>query len=102
MPKHTRSVRMKTFRSALLTTSLVGLLMLSVPGSSTLAAPTLSFNAFIATSTNSSFNFPAFAAVGDFNGDGKLDSMVTDGSTSLRLMLGDGTGHFSQSNIDAP
>ncbi|HEY4365452.1 MAG TPA: VCBS repeat-containing protein [Bryobacteraceae bacterium] len=35
-------------------------------------------------------------AVGDFNGDGKLD-VITRSSTGLSLLLGDGSGHFSAS-----
>ena len=35
-------------------------------------------------------------AVGDFNGDGKLDLAVASiGSTTLSILLGDGTGNFT-------
>lgn len=80
---------------ARLTVSLLA--ALAVPVRSFAQAPT--FNALVTTATNSSFNFPGSQAVGDYNGDGKLDTLVTDGSTDLRLLLGDGTGSFSASNV---
>src|SRR4051812_13099756 len=73
---------------------------LAAPARSFAQAPT--FNAEVLTSTNSSFNFPGFAAAGDFNGDGKLDAFVTDGSQSLRLMLGNGDGTFTENDVSAP
>ncbi len=90
--------RFGTRARALLAVS--ALAALAVPTRSFAQAPT--FNALITTNTNSSFNFPQVAAVGDFNGDGKLDALVTDGSTSLRLMLGNGNGTFTEHDVSAP
>jgi len=40
--------------------------------------------------------YPGSVAVGDFNGDGKLDLAVTQtGSEPLSIFLGDGTGNFT-------
>ena len=39
---------------------------------------------------------PTSVAVGDFNGDGKLDlAVAADGSGTVSVLLGDGTGHFT-------
>src|SRR5690349_8058770 len=77
------------------------LLVLAAPSIAFAQAPT--FNAFVPTPKGGEPWFhPTFAAPGDFNGDGKLDAIVTDGSyvSAVRLMLGNGNGTFSQSNID--
>jgi hypothetical protein len=64
-------------------------------------APT--FNTLATTPTGSApWNSPGSAAVGDFNGDGKLDAIISDGSQDLRLMLGNGAGTFTQQNIGVP
>lgn len=76
----------------------LGALASTVPA----AAQVPTFDTCIATPTNSSFNFPESAAVGDFNGDGNLDALVTDGATSLRLMLGNGNGTFAQHDVNVP
>jgi hypothetical protein len=96
----TRRFVQRVFSSARALLLLLGLAALAVPTRSFAQAPT--FSAVVTTYTGSSFNFPEFAAVGDFNGDGKLDALVTDGSTSLRLMLGNGNGTFNQSNVSVP
>ena len=42
-------------------------------------------------------DFPSAIAVGDFNGDGKLDLAITNlNSDSVRILLGNGDGSFSQ------
>ena len=42
-------------------------------------------------------NFPQFAVIGDFNGDGKLDMAVADTvGNNVTILLGDGTGKFAQ------
>ena len=61
-----------------------------------------SFGPAISTYTNSSYNFPSTAAVGDFNGDGKLDVLIGDGSPYLRLLLGNGDGTFTEHDIYVP
>jgi hypothetical protein len=44
-------------------------------------------------------DFPSAIAVGDFNGDGKLDLVITNlNSDSVRILLGNGDGSFSQGN----
>lgn len=76
---------------------------LAVPARSFAQAPT--FNAFISTPKGGEPWFqPGSAAVGDFNGDGKLDAIVTDGSyhAVVRLLLGNGNGTFAQSNVPVP
>ena len=34
-------------------------------------------------------------AIGDFDGDGKLDIAVSNGTTSVEILKGDGTGAFT-------
>ncbi len=49
----------------------------------------------VATSVNAGAN-PVLVAKGDFNGDGKLDLAVANGSThSIQIMLGNGDGTFT-------
>lgn len=78
---------------ALLTVS--ALAAVAVPNAAVAQAPT--FNTFIPTHKGGGdyWNRVGVAAVGDFNGDGKLDAFVTDGSPNLRLMLGNGNGTFA-------
>ena len=45
---------------------------------------------------------PNSVAVGDFNGDGKLDLAVANGdSNTVSILLGDGTGHFTLASSPA-
>jgi FG-GAP repeat protein len=45
-------------------------------------------------------NFPDSVAVGDFNGDGKLDLAVADeNSNDVSMLLGSGTGNFGAPRI---
>jgi hypothetical protein len=46
------------------------------------------------SSTQVTYPDLAFGSAADFNGDGRLDVAVVSGN-ALRLLLGDGTGHFS-------
>jgi hypothetical protein len=56
---------------------------------------------FTATATNSSLPYlPETVQVGDFNGDGKADLVVSCGSDgSLMIFLGNGDGTFSQTPV---
>ncbi|MDP1572086.1 MAG: FG-GAP-like repeat-containing protein [Vicinamibacterales bacterium] len=76
------------------------LVALGLPARSLAQAPT--FSALVTSGTGSGTAFPEAAAVGDFNGDGNLDALVTDGTTSLRLMLGHGNGTFTKHDVSAP
>lgn len=60
------------------------------------AAVPLTFSSAAGYATNSSFNMPQMQAVGDFNGDGLPDAVISDGSqpTVLRLLIGTGGGSF--------
>jgi hypothetical protein len=51
------------------------------------------FNALVQTPVTVGSGFPEDAAVGDINGDGKLDVMIP-GINGLRMMLGNGNGTF--------
>lgn len=95
-PRHQKSFRF-SFRPSVIALTVAAL---AVSARSFAQAPT--FNAEVTTYTNSSFNRASFAAVGDLNGDGKLDAVVTDGWDSLRLMLGNGDGTFSEHDVSVP
>jgi hypothetical protein len=74
--------------------------LVAVPARSVAQVPT--FNTVIATSTGSQpWQPPRPAAVGDFNGDGKLDALIVDGTASARFMYGNGDGTFSRFDINA-
>jgi hypothetical protein len=76
---------------------------LAVPMPSFAQAPT--FDAFVSTPKGGEPWFhPGNAAVGDFNGDGKLDALVTDGSYNgvVRLLLGNGDGTFTERDVSVP
>ncbi len=88
--------RFRTRARALLAVS--ALAALAVPTRSFAQAPT--FNTVIMTPTGGQpWEFPKPAAVGDFDGDGKLDALVADGTGTLRVLLGNGDGTFSQHNV---
>ena len=72
----------------------------TVPARGVAQVPT--FNTVIATPTGSQpWQPPRPAAVGDFNGDGKLDALIVDGSASARFMYGNGNGTFYKVDINA-
>jgi PBP1b-binding outer membrane lipoprotein LpoB len=90
-------LRLVSQARALLTIS--ALAALAVPTRSLAQAPT--FNTLITTYKGGpNWAHPVLAAVGDFNGDGKLDALISDGQTSLRLLLGNGDGTFTEHDID--
>jgi len=77
----------------------VGLSLIVLP---TAQAQVPTFNTVISTQTGSQpWQPPRPAAVGDFNGDGKLDALIVDGSPSARFMDGNGNGTFSRFDINA-
>jgi VCBS repeat protein/HYR domain-containing protein len=74
---------------------------LAVPTRSFAQAPT--FDTLVTTPKGGEPWFqPAWAAVGDFNRDGKLDALVSDGGPNLRLMLGNGDGTFTEHDVSVP
>ena len=83
--------------TALLSLGAVVLLAVAVSARSSFFAVPTTFGQGAAYSTGSSFNVPRFHAVGDLNGDGVRDAVVSDGSqpTQLRLLMGTGGGGFS-------
>src|SRR5215813_4763469 len=56
------------------------------------AAQTVSFGAKTDFGTG---NTPSSVAVGDFNGDGKLDLATANGINTISILLGTGTGRFA-------
>ncbi len=75
---------------------------LAVPARSLAQAPT--FNALVTTYTNVGSGFPDNATVGDINGDGKLDAIVTGGDNPsiMHVMLGNGNGTFTDHGVQLP
>lgn len=66
-------------------------------------AQTPTFSPLVTTSTgNPNYEHPNLAGVGDFNGDGKSDALLSTGSENLRLMLGNGNGTFTQLYVSTP
>jgi hypothetical protein len=73
---------------------------LAVPNPSIAQVPT--FNTVVMTPTGSQpWQPPRPAAVGDYNGDGKLDALIADGSESLRFLQGYGNGTFFRGDVGA-
>lgn len=64
-------------------------------------AQTPTFNTLISTGANVGSGFPETAAVGDINGDGKLDAMIA-GFGGVRVMVGNGNGTFSDRGLSLP
>ncbi len=66
--------------------------------------PTPTFSPEIQTIVNVNYgtNLPGYAAVGDFNGDGHMDALVTDGGPNIHLLLGNGDGTFTDHEIAMP
>ena len=80
---------------------LITLAALAVPTRSLAQAPT--FNTLITTyKGDPNWAHPVLAAMGDFNGDGKLDSAVFDGTATIHLLLGNNTGAFAEHRVDIP
>jgi hypothetical protein len=78
--------------------TVLALAALAVTTRSLAQAPT--FNTVIMTQTGSApWQQPRPAAVGDFNGDGKLDALIVDGTPALRFMRGNGNGTFARTDI---
>lgn len=96
----TRRFGQRVFSSARALLPLLALAALAVSTRSLAQVPT--FNTVIMTPTGSEpWNPPRPAAVGDFNGDGKLDALIVDGSSRARFMRGNGDGTFAKIDIDA-
>ena len=72
--------------------------MLAVSAGAFAQAPT--FNTLITTyKGGQNWAHPQHAAVGDFNGDGRLDAILTDGTNSLHVLLGNGNGAFADHEL---
>lgn len=80
--------------------AMLALAALALPARTLAQVPT--FNTVAMTSTGSQpWQPPRPAAVGDFNGDGKMDAVIVDGSAAARFMKGNGNGSFSRFDINA-
>ncbi len=66
----------------------------SVVGTAVLDPSTLGFNLIPATVQSAVGAFPYFAAAGDFNNDGKMDLVVSNGNSTVSVLLGHGDGSF--------
>lgn len=65
-------------------------------------AQTPTFNTLVSTPANTGSGFPEAASFGDLNGDGKQDTVLSDGGNRLRVLLGNGNGTFSYREVGAP
>ncbi|MDI1334589.1 MAG: FG-GAP-like repeat-containing protein [Lacunisphaera sp.] len=95
---HSRRLRLRQFFCARALLPVFALAAFAV--TTRLSAQVPTFNTVIVTATGSQpWQNPTPAAVGDFNGDGKLDAMIADSTSALRYLRGNGDGTFTRSDI---
>jgi hypothetical protein len=101
-PPNTRRSGLRLISQARALLAVSVLAALAVPTRSLAQTPT--FNAVVTTYTNVGSGFPDNATVGDINGDGKLDAIVTGGDNPniMHVMLGNGDGTFADHGVQLP